>query len=278
MARRIAFAVTIVGVALLIGASLGSEVKPDADAYWLAAMRIREGQDLYGATYAHPVEIYRYSPWFAFAWVPLTLLPMEVAYAIWRALLVCGAVTAGMPLILTRKPAGITLGILATGLLLSNVRAANVTPLMLGALALALPTRGGPVVVGIAGSLKIYPLFLVAGYAAERRWRDAATAIAAAGILWLPALIGLHSYPLGFGGLSIFVFAPAAWPFAAVGVWLVIAWLAWRKSRWTWVAAGASISVTVPRIWLPDAAFTVVTAGRLWEVRRAGSGERTLDG
>ena len=73
-------------------------------------------------------------------------------------------------------------------LLVSNLPAGNVTTLMVGALVLALRTRAGPIVVGLAASLKVFPLLLVAGYVAERRWRAAAVATAVAGVLWLHVL------------------------------------------------------------------------------------------
>src|SRR5436190_22274724 len=49
----------------------------DTAAYWAAAERLREGQQLYPLL-AHPelaqfsATTYVYSPWFAFAWLPLT--------------------------------------------------------------------------------------------------------------------------------------------------------------------------------------------------------------
>ena len=34
--------------------------------------------------------------------------------------------------------------------------------------------------------------------------------------------------------------------------------LAFRGSRWTWLAAGAAIPLAVPRVWLPDAAYVLI--------------------
>jgi hypothetical protein len=265
LARLAALATVGLGVVVLIGAGWIPGVKPDADAYWLAAQRLRESEPLYlpASAYADEIDIYRYAPWFAYAWVPMTYLPQDVAYAIWRGLLVAGAVAAVLPLLRRVTPASLTLSLLVFSLLISNVPAANVTALMVGALALLLPGRAGPVALGIAGSLKVYPLLLVAGYVAERRWRDVFVAVGVAAVLWGHILVfDVGSYPMEFGGVGLFRLAPIAWAMVGVGLLAVIGWLAWRGSRWTWLAAAAAIPLTVPRIWLPDAAYvsSVVSA------------------
>ena len=264
--RLIALTVAAIGVVLLVGAGWIPGIHPDADAYWLAAMRIRDGAALYlpAGSYSSEIEIYRYAPWFAYAWVPLTWLPQEVAYTIWRGLLVGGAVATVLPVLRRPSPAGIVLAILTFGLLISNVPAANVTALIVGGLSLALPTRAGPVVLGLAGSLKVFPLLLVAGYIAERRWRDAIVALGVASVLWANMLLfDVSTYPTTFGGVSLFGVSAAIWPMVAGAMVALLAWLAWRRSRWTWLAAAAAIPVVVPRVWLPDAAYPVSTVATL---------------
>ena len=258
--RLAVLAVAALGVVLLIGSGMSPGVKPDADAYWLAALRLRDGEALYlpVSAYADEIDIYRYAPWFAYAWVPLTWLPQEAAYLVWRGILLAGAVAAGIPLLRTRSAAGFVLALLMVGLLASNNQAANVTPLIVGALALALPTRAGPVLLGLAGSLKIFPLLLVAGYVAERRWRDAAVALGVAGVLWLHVLaFGFADYPTEWGGVSFYRLAPVLWPAVAAVVLGVLGWLVLRRSPWSWLAAGSAIPLVVPRVWIPDAAYVV---------------------
>ncbi|HLE58697.1 MAG TPA: hypothetical protein VJA85_03535, partial [Candidatus Limnocylindria bacterium] len=85
MARLIALAAAVMGAVLLIGAAWSVDVHPDAEAYWLAANRLRDGLALYGGPQGDETEIYRYAPWFAFAWVPLTYLSHDAALALWRA-------------------------------------------------------------------------------------------------------------------------------------------------------------------------------------------------
>lgn len=260
VARLAALAVAALGVVLLIGSGMSPGVKPDADAYWLAALRLRDGEPLYlpVAAYADEIDIYRYAPWFAYAWVPLTWLPQEVAYLVWRGILLAGAMAAGVPLLRTRTAAGFVLALLMVGLLASNNQAANVTPLIVGALAVALPTRAGPVVLGLAGSLKIFPLLVVAGYVAERRWRDVAVTLGVAAILWLHVLaFGFGDYPTEWGGVSFYRLAPVLWPAVAVLVLGGLGWLVLRRSPWSWLVAGSAIPIVVPRVWIPDAAYVV---------------------
>ena len=59
----------------LLSYALSREVGADVAAYWGAAEHIRAGEPLYLAGAANASDLYRYAPWFAYAWVPLTLLP-----------------------------------------------------------------------------------------------------------------------------------------------------------------------------------------------------------
>ena len=269
VARLVAMTVVVLGVLLLMGAALNSNVQPDADAYWHAALRIRDGQALYGGPRGDETEIYRYAPWFAFAWVPLTYLGQDAAYVVWRGILLLSTAVAIWPLVRRPGAASVTLAILLGGLLVTNLPAANVTPLIIGALAAGLRTRLGPVILGLAGSLKLFPLVLVAGYLAERRWVAAAVAIGVAGVLWIHVLafdlrlyleIGGPAFYLG--GVSLLRVSPLLWvPIAVVAAGCLLA-LAVRGSRWTWLAAAAAIPLAVPRVWLPDAGYVLVGVER----------------
>ncbi|MDQ2853453.1 MAG: hypothetical protein M3R32_01180 [Chloroflexota bacterium] len=263
-ARLFALAVAVLGVLLLIGAAFSVHVRPDAQAYWLAAQRLREGLPLYGGPRGDETEVYRYAPWFAFAWVPLTYLGHDAAFSVWRGILVIATVGAIWPLIRRPSPASVTLAILIGGLLISALPPANATPLMVGGLAMGLRTRAGPIVLGLAGSLKVFPLLLVAGYVAERRWLHAAIAIGISAILWAHLLafdlrlysqIGGPSFYLG--GVSLLELSVLLWLPVAIVCLVTVVGLAARKSPWTWLAAGAAIPLAVPRVWLPDAAYVL---------------------
>jgi len=115
------------------------------------------------------------------------------------------------------------------------------------------------------GLLALFPLLLVAGYVAERRWLHAAVAIGTASMLWLNILafdvllytqIGGPSFYVG--GVSLFSVSPLLWLPIAVACAGVVIVLAVRRSPWTWLAAGAAIPLSVPRVWLPDAAYVLV--------------------
>ena len=268
IARLVAVAVAALGAVLLIGAGFTPHVTPDADAYWHAAQRLRDGLPLYAAASGDETQIYRYAPWFAYGWVPLTYLSQANAYLVWRGILLLAAAASVWPMLRRPTPASLTLALLMGSLLVSNLPAGNVTTLMVGALVVGLRTRAGPIVIGLAASLKVFPLLLVAGYVAERRWREAAVAVGVAAALWLQVLaFGLSSYPTSInggsfyvGGTSLYSLAPLAWLGAAFAVLGVIAVLAARRSPWTWLVSGAAIPTVVPRIWLPDAAYLLPAA------------------
>jgi hypothetical protein len=270
-ARLVAAAIALLGGLLLIGAGFTPDVQPDADAYWLAAQRLREGLPLYGGSRADETEIFRYAPWFAYAWLPLSYLPQAAAFAIWRAILLIASAAAIWPLVRRPTPASLTLAILMFALLLSSLPAANVTALVVGSLVVGLRTRVGPVILGLAASLKVFPLLLVAGYLAERRWRDAAIALSVAALLWLHVLaFDLSTFPVDVGGGSFFLggislwgVSPILWVAGAAVLGLATGVLVLRRSGWSWLAAAAAIPTMVPRVWLPDAAYVLVAASRL---------------
>ncbi len=283
VARLAAFVVAALGGILVIGAGWTPDVQPDADAYWFAAQRLREGQPLYLPAGPDETEIYRYAPWFAFAWLPLTVLSQDAAFTVWRGILLVAACAAVVPLVRRPSPAGLTLALLIFCLLISNLPAANVTTLMIGALAIGLPTRAGPVLLGMAGSLKVFPLLLVMGYIAERRWRDAAIAVGVAAVLWLHVLaFGIDTYPTStvtgssfyVGGLSLFALHPVVGVVAGLALLGVGALLAWRRSRWTWLVAAAAIPSVVPRVWLPDAAYVAVVTEPIERAARPAARRR----
>lgn len=263
-ARSAALVLGALGVLVLIGAGWNARVQPDTDAYWLAAHRLREGLPLY-VSLANDTEIYRYAPWFALAWVPLTYLPQDVAYLIWRSILVVATVGAVAPLVRRATPAAVVISIIFGGVLLSSIVAGNVTPLLVGALVVGVRGRGGPIVVGLAASLKVFPILFVAGYLAERRWVDAGLAIVTAGLLWAGILAfdpatftrigGAEFY---VGGVSLFSVSALLWfPVAVVALMGVTRFML-QRSGWTWLAAAAAIPVAVPRVWLPDVAYVLV--------------------
>lgn len=280
-ARLIAITAAVLGVIVLIGAAFSSNVQPDADAYWHAALRLRDGGALYGGPRGDETEIYRYAPWFAFAWVPLTYLGQDAAYVVWRGILLVSTLLAIWPLIRHPSPAAITLAVLMGGLLVSNLPAANVTPLIVGVLVVGIRSRAGPVLLGLAASLKLFPLVLAAGYLAERRWMAALVATGVTAGLWLsllafdlPLYLQIGSPTFYIGGISLLAVSFFLWLPIAVAAACIVIGLALRGSRWTWLAAGAAIPLAVPRVWLPDAAYVLIGLVILPALALHGSAQR----
>jgi hypothetical protein len=166
----------------------------DADAYWEAGERLRSGEPLYFSVPADPSDptIYRYAPWFAWLWVPLTYLPYGLVMALWAALLVGAAIWLVWPN--WGSPASVALSLLLLPYLLAITSTGNVQTLMLAGIAYGLTSRWGPVIVGMAASLKVWPLLYAAYW-----WRQpsrVALAVGVAALLILPALAyDLSAYP-----------------------------------------------------------------------------------
>ncbi len=119
--------------------------------------------------------------------------------------------------------------------------------------------------LGLAASLKVFPLVLLAGYVAERRWIAAVLATIITAVLWLtvlafdlPLYLRMGQPTFYVGGISLFAVSPILWLPVALASTAVVLALAVRGSRWTWLAAGAAIPLAVPRVWLPDAAYVLI--------------------
>lgn len=167
----------------------------DVHGYLNAARRLLDGGPLYVTT-ADPSDLYLYAPWFAFVWVPPARLPMLSVETGWAVMLLAGTAISLIPF--RRSWAGVALALLLGGLLFRTAGWGNVQPLLVAALVYALPTRAGPWVVGLAGSLKPWPLLAVAVYAWRREWRAVGISLGVALALWLPILLfDIGTYPAG---------------------------------------------------------------------------------
>lgn len=249
---------TLIGIRVLVPATSPG----DESAYWYAALRIREGEPLYYiAPGADTETIYRYAPWLAWVWIPLTFLPQPVAYLLWEGLLLACAVYIIWRLASLGGPAAAVLAALALPML-GAVESGNVQTALIAALMFF---RAGPVSVGLAGSLKVYPLALCIGYVAERRWRDLVIAVGLTGILWLPAIAyGFTDYPADVQYVNGSAWAFWWAPLLVAPVLGVTGWLAARGSRWTWLAVGAALPLVVPHY--VGITFIFVAAVRLGSV------------
>lgn len=234
-------AVLLLAAVLFIGLGIRDAGKPDdLYTYQLAAERIVQGQQLYvNPGFAHDLT-YLSAPWVAWLWIPLNGLPGDLGPALWRVACLAAALSVIVTLGRVRGPAGPLLAAMALPML-GAVPQGNVGVLMVGLLVVR---RADPWSVAIATSLKVYPLLLVLGYVAERRWRDLALALGLAAGLWLPALlfnIGDWRIPPPVGAILPASVLP--WLVPALGAVLVM--LAIRGSRWIWLAIGASMPLAI---------------------------------
>lgn len=252
----------LVALAVVIGWSISNVAfhvaawnLADMDAYWNAALRLREGQPLYPALAdSSAADVYRYAPWFAWAWVPLTFLPKLAVGVGWSAILLAATAWALRPLMrpdLTSLAALMLLG----SFLVWGASVGNVQPLLIAALVHGLERRSGPVWVGVVASLKAVPILYALIYVGRGEWLRAATALVVAALLAAPFLLyDLSRYPAGSGDAPspLIAISPLLFGAAVVALAGLTVWLARRGSgldRW---AASVTVLAALPRITLLD--------------------------
>jgi hypothetical protein len=256
LARIVALAVIIgVGISELWFA-VTAWTQTDAAAYWNAAIRLREGHALYPpVTNVEASDVYRYAPWFAWFTVPFTFLPIQVAGAIWSLVLIAASIAAVVPLARGRAWAQVAfffpilIGISAYG---------NVQALLVAALVWTVERRSGPLWIGVAASLKIFPILLALTYLGRRQWIRAAVAVAFGLLLWAPALLyDLSGYVTESGFASLL---GNAFVYYAVAISCVIGavWLA--GGRYRWLGSAAAVVMGAPRFFIYDVTYLQVGA------------------
>jgi hypothetical protein len=218
---------------------LNVHVLSDMDAYWNAALRLRDGLPLYPPLLdTQAAEVYRYAPWFAFAWVPLTFLPYAAVGAAW----IVASLAAGAWVLkrVGSLPAAVFLG----PLLVQVALIGNVHVFLLAGLLWGLERRTGPAWIAVAASLKGFPIVLALVYAARREWGKLALTLAFTAVLVLPMLaFDLSSYPLSDGGGIVHHYG-LPWPW--VPAILAVATLVLARSRYGWLAAATTLVFASP--------------------------------
>ena len=253
--RTVALGVVIgVGIFNLYEAAIGWTLS-DAGAYWSAAMRLREGAELYPAlSSVDASDVYRYAPWFAWLTVPVTYLPQQLAGALWSVALLGASAIALIPLMRARA----WLLVALFGPILVGISAVgNVHAMVIALLVWGVERRGGPFWIALAASLKIFPLLLALVYAGRGQWGRFGAAVMLTALLWAPVLLyNLDNYAVEAGkaaslySLPILYFLVAA---AGVGVTLMLA-----PTRWAWLAAATTVVLTLPRLFVYDVSFLMV--------------------
>lgn len=252
------------GIACLIWAINGAG-QHDVDSYWQAALRLRHGTLLYpNLGDANATLAYRYSPWFAWIWVPLTYMPQPLVYASWRALLFAAV---GFTVFASRHPWRLALTVPFLAL---SAWDGNVQPLMVAALLYGVERRSGPIWIGLAASLKAAPLALALVYAGRRQWLRFAVTLATSVILVAPAFAyDLSGYSRDAGPSVALFYQVGPWAWAVVsGVAVTVVLV-----RPTWLAGSVATIAALPRLLLYDLSFLLVDP----HDRGAPVAPRTLD-
>ena len=234
----------------------------DVGAYWEAAHRIRSGLPLYGGpSDPDSYRVFRYAPWFAYAWVPLSYLPLQIAELAWGIGLAVASGTVLWALIRLRTGASLALAVVLIPMFFSLVQVGNVQPLVVAMLAFGVSRRSGPLWIAVAASLKAVPILYLLVYLARREWRRTAVAVAATAVLVAPMLLSdLSGYATDPGAsFSLYYYvSPLVWAVVGVAAVGLAASLAWRRSPFVWVAISVAVMLVAPRAHPTYATFVVV--------------------
>lgn len=267
-ATLLAVLFALAGYALLTYA-LSREVGADVAAYWGAAERLRAGEQLYQAGAANASDLFRYAPWFAAAWMPLTYLPRDVVTAAWVGLMIAAALATTLPL-LFRGPTGWAAFAIFAPLQLQGAVYGNVQPLLVLMLLWGVERRSGPFWIAVSASLKAVPLVLALVYAGRGEWRRAGLTLVLTAVLVLPALaFDLSGYPTEPGPNQLSLAGVSPWLFLPIAVAAVAATWAMAGTRYAWVAGATAMVLSLPR--LLDYQIGLVLVGLATVAQRGGS-------
>jgi hypothetical protein len=233
----------------------------DAGAYYDAASRLVAGQPLYPAVDPEAHEVYRYAPWFAVAWIPLTALQRDAALHLWSlAMLTCSGL-AVWPLLRRASWASVALAALAGQTLVETAMFGNAHPAVVALLVWTAGRRSFPAWVGVTASVKLVPLAFVLVWAGRREWRPVSVALMVAALLVAPMLLfDLSHYVTdpGTGLLSLYAVSPPLWLAVGAGLAALTVWLGLRRSPYAWIAAAVLMFLGPPRVVPSYLAFILV--------------------
>lgn len=270
-ARLIAMAIALGWLGYTLASWFLAWNPADAGAYYEAAQRLVGGHPLYPAFNPEAHEVYRYAPWFAVLWIPLTAFPETLVAHVWSLAMLAASAIAAWPLIRRGTPASLTLGALLGAFLAETAMFGNAHPLVVAILVWTITRRTAPLWVGITTSLKLVPILFVIPWLGRHEWRKAALAIAAAAILFAPMLLfNLSDYVTspGTGLLSLYAVSPVLWFVVAAITGIVTVILAIRQSTYAWLAAAVLMFVGPPRVTTSYLGFILVAVVVMLEERR----------
>lgn len=261
-------AAQLVVLALCIGYAIANVVWsvtaweiPDIGAYWNAALRLQAGEPLYPAvTDANASEVYRYAPWFAYLWIPLTHLPRSLVDGLWSAALVVSSIAVVYPAVKLRSPTVLPFAAVAGSFLILIASRGNVQPLMVAALVYGVERRSGPLWIAVCASLKATPILFVIVYLARREWGKAAVTLGLTAVLVLPMLaFGMEGYTTDPGASrSLYAVSPVLFAVVGAASVVVAVYVAWRHPRYGWLAAALAVMLCLPRFFAYELTFLFV--------------------
>jgi len=240
----------------------------DARYYYDAAVHLRNGEDLY--VVGDPRSTFRYPPWFAAAWIPLTFLPKEAAVIAWSVAMLVASAWAIWPLIRQGTPAALLAALLFGELLFAISSIGNVQPLMVGLLLWGIPRRSGPFWIALAASLKVTPLAFVLVYVARREWWRAGLAAGLTVVLVAPVFL-YEIPPNVFSMGSMAILPSVVWLPLAILAGGAAAVVAWLRSSWAPLAAGVAAVLCLPRLLMYDVAMLLPGAIRFSATESGGT-------
>lgn len=260
IAKIIALAICIgIGLAFAFSNLISWDLE-DMEAYWDAALRLRNGLPLFPAV-PDPgaADVFRYSPWFAWLWIPLTSLPKEAVQVGWSAVLLGSIPVSIGPLLRRPSAAALCLGALAGGLLVKTASTGNVHALLIALLVWGVGRGSGPLWIGLAASLKFAPIAYALVYAGRREWgRLAATVLLTVALIAPALLYDLGEYPTDPGvSFSMFSIGGPV-PFVALAALGAAAAFALANTRFAWGAASVAAVLLIPRLDLYGLTYLLV--------------------
>lgn len=260
------------GIGNVIWSATAWEI-PDIGAYWNAAFRLREGGLLYPPVAdVNASEVYRYAPWFAYAWIPLTYLPRWLVDAAWSIALVGASLAIVIPPLRLGSRARVAFTAIIGSFLILIASRGNVQPLMVAAMVFGVERRSGPLWIAICASLKATPILYVFVYLGRGEWKRALVTTALTLVLVIPMLFfGIDGYTTDPGqSHSLMQISPFLFAVVAIASVAAAMYVAWRHRPWAWLAASVAVVLCLPRYFPYELTFLfvgMIPAVEAWRTR-----------
>lgn len=258
VARTVVLAVSLAWLAYVLASWFLVWDPADAGAYYDAAARLRDGLPLYQPMNPEAHEVYRYAPWFAYAWIPVTVLPRDLALHAWSLLMLVASGVAVWPIVRLGTVAAVSLAALLGAFLAETAMFGNAHPAVVALMVVTATRRSFPIWLGVAASIKLVPIAFVLVWLGRRQWAPALVALVTVAVLWLhAALFDLSGYVTdpGTGLLSLYAVSPALWIGVAVIATALTAVMTASRSRYSWIATAVLAFIGPPRVVLSYLAF-----------------------